>query len=188
MQDATRHKLRLTLNKLSGIRGNLVRIEPEWKKWSFTELVAALFAWTERNPIETKPRERQPEFPAKLRDTSSKAFHGQTRQVEHKYRGCVYCEVKNHKSFACDSLKTSKERRTFLTEKKLCYNCTGAKHRASECNSKQTCQNWCHASICDQEKEPEKMLAARHSNDHQVIYPVVVIDVDGVKCRALLDN
>ena len=81
------------------------------KKCSFTELVAALFAWTERNPIETKPRERQPEFPNKLRDTSSNAFHGQTRQVEHKYRGCVYCEVKNHKSFACDSLKTSDERR-----------------------------------------------------------------------------
>ena len=32
------------------------------------------------------------------------------------------------------------------------------------------------------------MLAARHSNDHQVIYPVFVIDVDGVKCRALLDT
>ena len=32
------------------------------------------------------------------------------------------------------------------------------------------------------------MLAARHSNDDQVIYPVVIIDVDGVKCRALLDT
>ena len=49
--------VRLILNKLSGIRGDLVRTEPEWKKWSFTELVAALLAWTERNPIETKPRE-----------------------------------------------------------------------------------------------------------------------------------
>ena len=81
-------------------------------------------------------------------------------------------------SLARDSLKTSEKRRTFLTEKKLCYNCTGAKHRASECNSKQMCQN-CgrrhHTSICDQEKEPEKMLAARHSNDHQLIYPVVVM-------------
>ena len=58
--------VRLTLNKLSGIRGDLVRTEPEWKKWSFTELVAALLAWTERNPIETKPRERHLQKHSKL--------------------------------------------------------------------------------------------------------------------------
>ena len=39
--------VRLTLNKLSGIRRDLVRTELEWMKFfSFTELVAALFAWT----------------------------------------------------------------------------------------------------------------------------------------------
>ena len=35
---------RLTLNKSSGIRGDLVRTELEWKNWTFTDLVKALFS------------------------------------------------------------------------------------------------------------------------------------------------
>ena len=55
------HHVRLTLNKLPGIRGDLVRTELEWKEWNFTQLVAELRAWTERNP-ETKPQEKPPEL------------------------------------------------------------------------------------------------------------------------------
>ena len=179
--------VRLTLNKLPGIRGDLVRTEPKWKEWTFTELVAALFAWTERNPVETKPS--QPEVPPKYRNGTSKAF--QTQQAELKNREFVYCEAKNHKSLACDTVTTGEERRQLLMEKKLRYNCTGARHRAAECKSKQTCQN-CgrrhHTSICDKKQSSEKLLTAHHSNDPEVIYPVVIIDVEGVKCRALLDT
>ena len=107
--------VRLTLNKLPGIRGDLVRTEPKWKEWTFTELVAALFAWTERNPVETKPS--QPEVPPKYRNGTSKAF--QTQQAELKNREFVYCEAKNHKSLACDTVTTGEERRQLLMEKKL---------------------------------------------------------------------
>ena len=60
LSDVNGH-VRLTLNKLPGIRGDLVRTELEWKEWNFTQLVAALRAWTERNP-ETKPQEKPPEL------------------------------------------------------------------------------------------------------------------------------
>ena len=182
-------QVRLTLNKLPGIRGDLVRTEQKWKEWDFTQLVAALQAWTERNPIEAKREEKPQESPYKRRDKPLRVY--QTRQAEHKTRACVYCETTEHKSSACNTVTEITERKKLLTEKRLCYNCTGANHRASECKSKMTCQNCAkrhHSSICDQKIAAEKMLTARCPDEAEVVYPVVIIEVEGVKCRALLDT
>lgn len=38
----------MTLNKLPGIRGDLVRTDPQWKEWNFGKLVEALKdGWSE---------------------------------------------------------------------------------------------------------------------------------------------
>ena len=92
------------------------------------------------------------------------------------------------------------QRRNILKKKKLCYNCTGEDHRAIECRSKRTCQH-CkgknHTSICnDRNKEKEQETSNKSSgeqplflaNDFQVVYPVVVVNVDGIKCRAWRDT
>ena len=42
--------VRLTLNKLPGIRGDLLRIYEDWQGWTFTRLVDVLRKWTTRNP------------------------------------------------------------------------------------------------------------------------------------------
>ena len=91
-------------------------------------------------------------------------------------------------------------RRNILNKKKLCYNCTGEDHRAIDCRSKRTCQH-CkgkhHTSIFkDRNKEKEQETSGNSSGeqplflakDFQVVYPVVVVNVDGIKCRALLDT
>jgi hypothetical protein len=97
--------VRLTLNKVPGIRRDLVRTEPK-----FTDLVKALFAWTERNPIEPKTSSE--------RKDASRAYH--TRQIDQKSRVCVHCDSKNHKSIACDLVTTCEARRKLLSDKKLC--------------------------------------------------------------------
>ena len=78
-------------------------------------------------------------------------------------------------------------RKKELAAKKRCFNCTGLKHRALECHSLATCLK-CkakhHTSICDQ--VPQQVMLATGMG--RVIYPVVVVMVDGVKCRALLDT
>ena len=139
----------------------------------------AIFAWTERNPIKPKSNSE--------RKDATRIY--QTRQTEQKSRLCAYCDSKDHKSNACPTVTTPQARRKLLSEKKLCFNCTGCSHRASECKSKQTCQN-CnrrhHTSICDQSETI--LTATHHSGDHQVIYPVVLVEVDGIRCRALLDT
>ena len=41
----------ITLDKLPGIRGDLVRKDPLWENWTFDKLTEALRLWTRRNPI-----------------------------------------------------------------------------------------------------------------------------------------
>ena len=51
--------VRSTLDKLEGVRGNLVRTDDEWQMWDFPQLVKALRKWTERNPV---PQEKPQDF------------------------------------------------------------------------------------------------------------------------------
>ena len=71
-----------------------------------------------------------------------------------------------------------------LSKKKLCVNCTGPNHRASDCRSNKTCTN-CkgkhHTSIC--EKTSNVLLT---TNDKHVTYLLVIIDTKGIKCHAII--
>ena len=67
------------------------------------------------------------------------------------------------------------------------------KHRASECASKTSCQH-CkrrhHSSICEQRDQStgktKKLLTDGAAG--QETFPVIVVKVDGVMCRALIDS
>ena len=91
----------------------------------------------------------------------------------------------NHKSTDCKTFTKVEDDKRISSEKKLCFNCTGVKHRAANCRSKRTCQtckNKHHSSICSQSNP---MMAATEGS---VIYPVVVVKVNNILCRALLDT
>ena len=51
--------VRATIDKLEGIRGDLVRMDDDWQEWKFPNLIEALRKWTERNPIK-KPEGQPP--------------------------------------------------------------------------------------------------------------------------------
>ena len=73
-----------------------------------------------------------------------------------------------------------------MKEKRVCFNCTGFGHRAAECRSKgcQYCNSKHHSSVCD--KKSGGVLLA--TGEVGVVYPVVIVKVEGVTCRALLDT
>ena len=186
--------VRMTLNKLEGIRGDLVRTDDDWQEWKFDQLVEALRKWTVRNPAkpdedpdhEKPPSWKQPfKPPPKFPKSRDRMFN--SRQEEWKTRPCVYCESREHKSVDCGKVVGVALRKKYLSEKRLCFNCTGTRHRAAECRIVRSCQK-CngrhHTSICD--RDSQQMLLA--TGEGAVIYPVVVVVVDGIKCRALLDT
>ena len=110
------------------------------------------------------------------------------KQEEWKPKPCVYCNSGDHKSVDCDKIKGVADRKSYLRGNKLCYNCTGNRHRASGCLSTTRCQKcktgFHHSSICD--KNSSQMLLANGKGS--VVYPVVIIEFEGITCRALLDT
>jgi hypothetical protein len=88
------------------------------------------------------------------------------------------------------------ERRGILAKKKLCFNCAAGQHRANACFSKSTCRK-CnkrhHTSICDAKDRDDKATAERKvltasGSTAEGIFPVVVVKVNGITCRALIDS
>eukprot|EP00112_Aurelia_sp_Birch-Aquarium-sp1_P000365 Seg1032.2 transcript_id=Seg1032.2/GoldUCD/mRNA.D3Y31 product="hypothetical protein" protein_id=Seg1032.2/GoldUCD/D3Y31 len=160
-------------------------IQTEWKNWGFCELLEALRGWIDRNPLQIG--ETQIQTRTQSRDfTREKTF---STRDQTKPRSCIYCDKSDHKASDCESVKTVEERRKILSSKRLCFNGTGEKHRASDCRSKKNCQvchKRHHTSIYQYNKQREPEMTA--ANNNTVIHPVVVIKVEGIKCRALLDT
>ena len=173
----------LTLEKLPIIRGDLVRNDPEWETWDFVKFTEALRQWTRRNPIDS----------FKLEDSQSFRKRDRVFQTNQKRaRKCVYCQAEDHKPSECAKITSPTERREFLGAKRLCFNCTGP-HKSSECKSTATCQR-CgkrhHTSICGSPKEvkTEGVLTAHQPENKEVVYPIILVEIDGIKTHALLDT
>ena len=165
------------MDKLSGIRGDLVRNDGDWQSCDFMKLCDALKSWTRRNPVVSA-------------EPPSRNYN--TKQQEGKTRACVYCDETSHKSSDCPRIAGYDERKKFLAEKKLCFNCATPKHRAAEWASKARsifCPKKHHSSICpDQQSKGECVMSSVDKVIYKVIYPVLVIKVGGIGCRALLDS
>jgi hypothetical protein len=174
-------------SKLKGIKADLVRGEEGWQDWDLPRLVVALKKWENVNPIENNYQDNNKSSPPKRFGPRSDFYH--TKDGDRKKRVCVYCEDCSHLSKNCPKMSSVSARKKFLAERRLCFNCTGAKHRASDCKSTfncQLCNQKHHTSICTKEQKP--LLTTTESSDIPLAYPVVVVNVEGVKCRALLDT
>ncbi len=171
----------MTLDKLPAIRGDLVRTDPDWENLGYDNLAEALHQWTRRNPIDNKATDKS-EY--KRCERPSKFYHARQN------KGCVYCDDVNHKSGGCTKVTSANEQRQMLAKRHLCFNCTSASHRASDFPSKSKCFN-CekrhHTSICNQnEEKPKKLLSASVSGEG--LFPIVVVKVNGITVRALIDS
>ena len=92
-----------------------------------------------------------------------------------------------HKSSTCPNVTSVPERKSILAQKLLCFNCTGP-HKVVECRSKTSCQICSKKHlICDTERKPEGVLTAVQSEDSAKV-AVVLLEVDGIKTRALLNT
>ena len=102
--------VRFTLDKLPGIKADLVKPDDNWQEWDFAKVVDSLRRWTDRN----------------LKNIKWKVFFKQ-KSKKQTARACVYCEKQGHKASQCESVKSVEDRRLIISKKKLCFNCTEAK-------------------------------------------------------------
>ena len=122
--------VRSVIEKLKGIKADLVRGEGNWQDWDFLQLLEALRKWKDINPIESneKINEKPPQY------------HARNFQTQEHAQGCVYCDETTHKTINCDKVITVADRKKQLSMKRLCFNCTGSRHRAADCRSRSSCQ------------------------------------------------
>ena len=124
-----------TLDKLPCIRGNLVRTNHSWESWNFLKLCKALRLWTRRNPLDSSENTN---YVPRRWETFIKLFNAQQR--EPKQRGCVYCDDTSHVPLECPKISTVDERRQFLAQHRLCFNCACGSHEAPNCYSRSSCR------------------------------------------------
>ena len=104
---------RSVLEKLKGIKMDLVRGDNRWQDWDFDKLLKALNTWREINPVE--PHDVKAET-SRRHGSGTRVKVYQTRQVN---RGCVYCENPNHKSVDCPEHTTLDGHKKILAIKRF---------------------------------------------------------------------
>ena len=174
----------MTLDKLPGIRGDLVRTNHSWESWNFLKLCEALRLWTKRNPLDSSEKNYVPCW----RETSNKLFNDQQR--EPKQRGCVYCDDTSHVPLECPKISTVDDRRQFLAQHRLCFNCARGSHETPNCYSRsscRTCKRRHDTYICDR-TGPQQELALTTSEKGDGIFPVVNLKVSVVECCVLINT
>ena len=168
-----------SLISLKGLNRNWC--QSRWQDWDFLQLVNVLKLWKDINPIESSND-------SKRNSCGHHAIFKHTIILSNP-GGCVYCQSETHKLIYCERLKTVDGCKKYLTKNRLCFNCTHSQHRAADYKSRSAChkcQRKHHRSICDQTNNP--LLAASCNENRSVCYPVVVVEINGVKCHALLDT
>lgn len=140
--------VRGVLDKLPGIKADLVNGKPGWQDWGFAELMRSLEEWKAIHPMEVNEsvHEISPSQPSHLRSRPPRPPHTPRTPHDNSFyaqdRGpisrcvCVYCDRETHRSWECDSVTSPAERRRILQSKRLCFNCTGTQHNASQCRSR----------------------------------------------------
>ena len=172
----------------------MVRGNEGWKDWGFKDLLRELQKWTQINPVEEIAVEKLEKDQTGKRNQQFKPPLPIFNTHQSKPRSgnqCVYCEDDNQRAINCTKVTSVHERQKILSEKKLCFNCTSTRHHADECKSKlrcQICDRKHHTSICHkQENQANPLLVTTGIPTGNVTYPVVVVEVEGIKCCTLSD-
>ncbi len=94
---------RSVLEKLRGIKADLVRGNEGWQDWDLTRLIAEIKKWRDINPVEDNSKKQR----------KSGFYHATGRK-----RACVYCDAETHNSKDCPTVTDVDQRKKMLAEKK----------------------------------------------------------------------
>ena len=105
-------------------------IDENWCEWTFVEFLEALEKWKINNPISNEPKSKSSNF----RRDQSRAFLAKQQETGKQSKASsgarLYRCSEQHKAINCDNVQSIEERKKMLTDKHLCFNCTGAKYES----------------------------------------------------------
>ena len=65
---------------------------------------------------------------ATLKDVTREETHCFKLNKRVESRVCVFCKSEEHKSVDCDKIEGVVDKKRYLSDNKLCFNCTGTRH------------------------------------------------------------
>uniref|UniRef100_A0A1B0GL56 CCHC-type domain-containing protein n=2 Tax=Lutzomyia longipalpis TaxID=7200 RepID=A0A1B0GL56_LUTLO len=119
---------------------------------------------------------------------------------------CLKCNQSGHHLFQCEEFKalTCADKRTFVTDSKVCFNCLRPSHYAKDCTSTSTCQKcnkhhhtWLHPAEPTEQSSSgsnsDSLVSHHCTADNHALLPTAVVhvpDKNGNRqlCRILLDS
>ena len=116
------------LDKLTGIKADLVRGQENWQDWDLPRLAQALKKLRDVNPATEGNNVESMTTPSKCPANKSRFFHAESMEK----RCCVYCDDASHISRDCTRVSTIDERKRMIAQKRMCFNCTGPRLHAAE--------------------------------------------------------
>lgn len=145
------------MDKLGPVREVIIQKDDDWEEWGLEQLTENLRRYVERNPLR-----KEDEKSTEKKDDTSKPpprrkenlFFGKSGDLKTRRKfSCVYCNSNDHFSNDCKRILDVAARRAILRRNRMCFNCTGVGHMASECKSRgcKKCQGKHHTSLCDKE-------------------------------------
>ena len=151
-----------------------------------------------RNRVDIAPRNKRDQEQSSKRNTRQTRIY-YTHLQDPKPSRCVYCG-EDHRPTECTKVTNLSDRRQILLSKRLFFNCASGNHRASNGPIRSDCQR-CHkrhhTSICDavhptsdanNSTTVTRGVALTTNQIGEGLFPVVVVEVNGIKCRALIDS
>ena len=172
--------VRAVLDKLKGIKSDLVRGHEHWQEWDVRQLLLAIKRWKDVNPVteasESEIQQREPACIPKGKNDKNDGLCARDpirpdRMLE--YRRMGVSTVIRPVTFQ-EIVPELPQLETETCRSRRCHNCQ-RKH---------------HTSICEQTNNESvgRFLTAQDKGTGKVIYAVVLVEVNGIKCRALLDT
>lgn len=117
-----------------------------------------------------------------------------THREDPKSIRCVYC-AEDHRPIECTKVTNLSDRRQILFSKRFCFSLTSENHRASNWPSKWDCQRSQNAitrrfvtqytplATLTTRRQSQKGLPWRKTKSERVCFPVIVVEVKGIKRR-----
>eukprot|EP00794_Sanderia_malayensis_P020998 gene20998-23050_t len=193
--DSAQSTVYTLLDKLGPVREILAQADDDWEEWQLEDITENLRKYVERNPLMSGENIDRSFGNRERSQQRDKMLLGNGQRSRRNFGGCVYCGNGQHKSVDCTTVLSIASRREILKSKKLCYNCTGAGHSASNCYSRccTKCGQKHHTSICEKQETTvptqgsEKNMSAS-SRETRTIHATLMAKVNGQEARILIDT
>ena len=193
--DSAQSTVYTLLDKLGPVREILAQADDDWEEWQLEDISENLRKYVERNPLMSGEDIDRSFGNRERSQPRDKMLLGNGQRSRRNFGGCVYCGNGQHKSVDCTTVLSIASRREILKSKKLCYNCTGAGHSASNCYSRccTKCGQKHHTSICEKQEttvptqDSEKNMSAS-SRETRTIHATLMAKVNGQEARIMIDT